>query len=478
MRKFLCIVALSVVYVLAFQSGAVAQYEDPGADDDQYDEDTVQTSALDGPCAGAAEQLAAGRPNVSEEVFQSYYSYLPDVGGCVSFEGNTFISSLSVPVYDAETGEELGIVKDLDSDLTSGEFSVTHEEFCGGFIPQIQTAQNYFDQDANAQEQAILDPDGDGFACSESEVGGEVQSSDVPCSDFLSYSRGYWGYFSDAGGCVLLEGAWPVVGVLNASVQDPDTRQEIGLIKDLDPDLTSGDFSVTYEEFCEAFPTPEYAGPSVISGLTAQEYFDREANDKERAILDPNGDGLACSSDDGAFLAGAGEYEPEFQLEDTWTGVVTQTNPDGEILEYEIEVAMIPLFYITDSMIGDVVAEVSYPTIGCSGVWVLDGFNGGEIMVEERITTGRENCLDTPVTLTPRDDGSLDYYFLGSTGNVGECVLSLQNAPDDDPLLPSEILRQMGINELPDTGGASSPPVGALLSATGISETVTARRRI
>lgn len=134
------------------------QYEDDEYTSDEYTSDEYTTSEEDGPCAGAAEQL--GMPD------ESYLSYISDVGGCVSFEGTDIIGSLSATVYDSDTGAELGILKDLDSDLTSGDFSVTYEEFCGAFpSPFAGTAQEYYDQQANFQEQAILDPEGDGAAC-------------------------------------------------------------------------------------------------------------------------------------------------------------------------------------------------------------------------------------------------------------------------------------------------------------------------
>jgi hypothetical protein len=120
-------------------------------------------------CAGAAERLRAEQPNVQDGTFESYLNFIPDVGGCVIFEGlgpNLPIGALNAPVYDPDTGGELGMVKDLDPDLSSGDFSVTYQEFCGAFpTTDGMTAQEYHDQRANTKEQSILDPDGDGRAC-------------------------------------------------------------------------------------------------------------------------------------------------------------------------------------------------------------------------------------------------------------------------------------------------------------------------
>ncbi|MGH3089526.1 MAG: hypothetical protein ACRDSJ_19735, partial [Rubrobacteraceae bacterium] len=522
------IAVLSIVATLAFQSVAAAQY----VTDFSRDE-----------CAGAAEQLQAERPNVPDGVIENYLYFVPDAGGCITTEGSPMplIAALGAEAYDPDTGEVIGVVKDLDPDLSSGANSVAYQDFCGAFLPQLLTAQDYYDQQANAEEQAILNPDGDGLACTDEDEAflsgnsgepsgpenaqcidgildrdGDGQISPVevaqagadatqgydPCSgdgqptapedtgqptgqanpditDKCPFAADEeiipaLGFSPDVG-CVVPEGAAiaiPVVGTLNMPVVDPETGEQIGIFKDLDPDLTSGDFSVTYQEFCGAFPTLEYPGVS-FAGLSAQEYYDQEANAKEQAILDPNADGFACTSDDEAFLSGEMGYEPKFDLEDSWTGIVTQTDPDGETIEFDIEADMIPLSDIADDMIGEVIGEVGYPGVGCYGVWILDGFDGDEIMIEERVTEGRDKCFETPITLTPRDDGSLEYYFLDPSGIEGECILTLEGAPPPDVATderkPSEIMDDLGITELPDTGGVSLfAPIGAYFLASGV----------
>jgi hypothetical protein len=68
--------------------------------------------------------------------------------------------------------------------------------------------------------------------------------------------------------------------------------------KDLDPDLFRGANSVTHQEFCEALKAiPDEA-------MTPKSYLEQHANVKERLILDPNGDGIACTAEDGSAKIG------------------------------------------------------------------------------------------------------------------------------------------------------------------------------
>ena len=109
-------------------------------------------------------------------------------------------------------------------------------------------------------------------------------------------------FLPDAGGCIAVgsEGvvSSPIIVDLNKVVFDSDTGERLGVAKGLDPDLSSGSNSVTYQEFCAAWDTI----PDEVE--TPQSYFEQAANAKEQAILDPDGDGLACTAEDEAFVAG------------------------------------------------------------------------------------------------------------------------------------------------------------------------------
>ena len=155
------------------------------------------------------------------------------------------------------------------------------------------------------------------------------------------FSQPSFGCFPDAGGCLLVEPQTQVAR-LNAPLVDPNTGEELGLLKNLDPDLSSGDFSITYQEFCGDFPQPEsLIVGTTLGGLVAQEYYDQLANVQEQAILDPNGDGLACTAEDTAFLAGdtsadqygqqLGEQSAGGQPEGQPQPLVEQPQPDDQM---------------------------------------------------------------------------------------------------------------------------------------------------
>ena len=149
-RRFMYLVALSTVATLAFSSVAMAQ--------SSY---APTNSTRD--CSGAQE----GQPPWIE------FFFLPDAGGCIAegSEGSVsgpIVSDLNKVVFHADTGERLGVAKDLDPDLFRGTNSVTHQEFCGDFdgVPEeAMTPQSYLKQYANVKERLILDPNGDGIAC-------------------------------------------------------------------------------------------------------------------------------------------------------------------------------------------------------------------------------------------------------------------------------------------------------------------------
>lgn len=159
MRRLPCLAALSVVATLAFACVAMAQ-QGPAAD-------------YPGPCSVVAEQFGTD---------PDYLAYIPEVDGCVFVNGYVpALGPLINPVFDAQTGEELGVFKDLVDAQTQEElglfkdlldFDFPYEAACGAFSapegyqpPAGFTAQQYFEQRANAQHRAILDPNGDGLAC-------------------------------------------------------------------------------------------------------------------------------------------------------------------------------------------------------------------------------------------------------------------------------------------------------------------------
>ena len=153
MRRSILLAALSAVFTLAFASVAMAQ--------SVY---TPRDSSVD--CSAAEE----GQPPGIE------FYFVPDAGGCIAkgYEGggtpNPVLYDFSKVVFDPDTGERLGTVRELDPDLSSGANSLTHQEFCGSFdgLPErALTAQEYFEQVSDAEAQAILDPDGDGLACTQ-----------------------------------------------------------------------------------------------------------------------------------------------------------------------------------------------------------------------------------------------------------------------------------------------------------------------
>lgn len=149
---------------------------------------------------------------------------------------------------------------------------------------------------AMAQSQYLTGSTGDECSDLEEEFSAEAGSEESPLGGFEETLI----FVPDAGGCIDAGGAGaygPLVNSLNDVVFDPDTGERLGIVKDLDPDLSDGTNSVTYQEFCEDFS--ETSTP-----VTAQEYFEQDTNAKEREILDPDGDGQACTSEDAAFLTG------------------------------------------------------------------------------------------------------------------------------------------------------------------------------
>ncbi|OAH12472.1 serine/threonine-protein kinase [Streptomyces jeddahensis] len=91
-----------------------------------------------------------------------------------------------------------------------------------------------------------------------------------------------------------------------------------------------------------------------------------------------------------------------FRYPGTWRGTVTQ----GDSNHYPVKAVY------KGGKVGDVVATVDYPTLECSGRWVLISQSDKGLAVKEQITEGRSNCSDVvEINLTPSTDGTLGYAF-------------------------------------------------------------------
>lgn len=128
------------------------------------------------------------------------------------------------------------------------------------------------------------------------------ESSDIDCSvpaETTGTPEGFFSTIPGANACFVAEALPDLISVLNSTAYDADTGEEIGLVKDVDPNLAANN---SYEDFCAAFP-------SLVDDFTAQEYFETQANAQEQAILDPDGNGIACDAAEPG--AGGDQYQDE-----------------------------------------------------------------------------------------------------------------------------------------------------------------------
>jgi hypothetical protein len=87
-------------------------------------------------------------------------------------------------------------------------------------------------------------------------------------------------------------------------------------------------------------------------------------------------------------------------LQGTWRGTVTQ--PDFKLSPYPVVVNIHP------GEIGDEIGEVRYPTLSCSGRWVLVAEKQNEFTVDEEIDQGADTCIHVELAITLRPDSELD----------------------------------------------------------------------
>ncbi len=93
-------------------------------------------------------------------------------------------------------------------------------------------------------------------------------------------------------------------------------------------------------------------------------------------------------------------------LPDRWVASSVELDQPGTSFEYGVEVD-----FQADPQVGDTMAEVVYPELGCSGTWTLSSANGAVVTAEETITDDpRATCIPvTTVTLERESDTSMHY---------------------------------------------------------------------
>ncbi|MEV7082063.1 serine/threonine-protein kinase [Streptomyces sp. NPDC093516] len=119
---------------------------------------------------------------------------------------------------------------------------------------------------------------------------------------------------------------------------------------------------------------------------------------------DRNGSGTSGASG-GASSAGSPKADPA-AYEGRWTGNVRE--PDDDLYSIELD--------YKGGKIGDQVATVEYPSLACSGRWILTMDTGRSVQVREEITeeSSPMNCVDeVDIVLTPEGGDSLRYEVKG-----------------------------------------------------------------
>jgi hypothetical protein len=91
----------------------------------------------------------------------------------------------------------------------------------------------------------------------------------------------------------------------------------------------------------------------------------------------------------------------------------------GTLLQDKNQVYTID-FHYTGGQQGEKVATVSYPTLGCSGQWLLTHASAHAIVVHEEITKNSHCIPEIDITLTPLGQGTLDYKISTPVSVTGQ----------------------------------------------------------
>ncbi|MET7696478.1 cutinase family protein [Streptomyces sp. NPDC005485] len=91
----------------------------------------------------------------------------------------------------------------------------------------------------------------------------------------------------------------------------------------------------------------------------------------------------------------------------------------GTLLQDKKEVYTIDVHY-TGGQQGEEIATVNYPTLGCSGQWLLTKASARAIVVREEITKNSHCIPEVDITLTPLGQGTLDYKISTPVSVTGQ----------------------------------------------------------
>ena len=102
-------------------------------------------------------------------------------------------------------------------------------------------------------------------------------------------------------------------------------------------------------------------------------------------------------------------------LATSWTAPPEDLDQPGAV-EYGVDVD-----FRTDAAVGEVVADVTYPELNCSGTWTLSTSDATELTAEEHILDdpGAACIATVEITLERVSDTSIDYGFNCDSGLTG-----------------------------------------------------------
>lgn len=106
-------------------------------------------------------------------------------------------------------------------------------------------------------------------------------------------------------------------------------------------------------------------------------------------------------------------------LQGDWKGVGYQINyPQTWTMELEA---------------GKDVVSISYPTLKCSGDWILKSVSGDRVEFVEKITIGQDKCVQGGrVVITMVDDHFISYSYFNPDSGELEAHSTLQNTKSKD----------------------------------------------